>query len=260
MNKKNNRNKFKIINSKIIYLNNKKFIIRGLNIYYIYNNIYIYNEIKRFLKYINTLKILITLKEHKIFIFIRNIIYICIKNNIILIIEIKIKKLNFIKIKKYLILLKKIKQYNIEIIINFNNFIVKNFIKWIFFYKKLLFFIRINKIYNLILINYPINFYKINFLIRNKIKKFFYLKKNIILYITYKYKNLLELINIFIKLKIPLLIKDIKYNKNIQNIINFCHKKEIGWITKILYKKKINKNKLTIINCINGIRQTSIKK
>lgn len=235
----------------ILILNKKKFIIRGLYIYNLYNNLFFLNKINKYIKYINSLKILINIKKNKNFIFIKNVLNICIKNNIILIIQINIiNKINFFYIIKYIFLIKRINKYTKNIIINFNNK-CKNINKWIYTNEKILSFLKYYKISYLIIINYPKYFYKTNSIILNKFKKFMYLKKNIIISLIYKKKkNILDFINYLINKNINFIIEKIKCNKN---ILYFCQKKRVGWI--YFYKKKDNK----IINYINGIRHTSIK-
>ncbi len=244
----------------------KNKIIRGINIFWYYKKKKKIYKFKNYIKYVNNIQI--TWKYN--FLSFKNIIYIINKNNISLTINLIFTKKNFNKNLKLIKILSKRKKYYIKICLISNNHIYD----WFLLINKILFFIKMNKINNLIIINYPLN--KIGYpnnIILNSIKKIFKNKKNILSInidkIKYnKINNIIQLLNCMINNKIKICIDKINYINKIQLLLNFCQKKKIGWWTIPNKKiKHINKNnyfknkkiKFTIINCKNGIRQTSIK-
>ncbi len=250
-------------------------VIRGINIFSLYNNFIFFNKIKKYLRYINNIKISVTYKtELKKNIF-NNIKKICEKYNIWLTLNIIIKKkYSFINIYKFLKkIIKKIKYT--KIIFSIDNIFLKKENSWYKFNKNIIYILNKKKIFKFIIINYLNNNYPTEIML-NKIKNIFnkkYYNLNIILCISIKnkklrdLKKLIQFVNYLTNINIKVSLSEINYINNLQKLLDYCHKKNIHWWTlpkKKKYKLKnyISKNKkkwLNIIYCKNGIRQTSIK-
>ncbi len=247
----------------------KNHIIRGINIFWYYkNNTFLY-YLKKYFKYINNIQITFRYNKKNNFLKFKKILYLCIKYKILLTINIRFTKNNFFKYIKYIKIFSKLK----IVIFKIKNIYFKNIYEWYFFYKKIFYILKKKNIKNLLLIDYPNKIGYPNYIIIKIIKKLLY-KKNIILVISLnniKYNNINNIIyltNCMLNINILICFDKINYINNLQFLLNYCQKKRLGWF--IIPKKKkyiLEKNyflkfknfKINIINCKNGIRQTSIK-